>query len=390
MESVISARFPLPVLLLDDGELLDIRAILRDLHVEYSGVAPGSGDSSPTLESGLVIATPAHSARAADLCAATPGRILIEILQCDSPAPDAVSEARCDYIVRRPVHGAALRLLIQRALYAEPERRKRERVAIGAAVTLRAGIRTWVSTLLDLSPRSCRLLSSKAVLQDRTVTVRLPRRLTGGETLSLKGRVVRSEEPQGAGIGMFEVAISFDSLEPAIRRALRVILEGHLIGPASLAADGMGNRHPTPQRIAAGRGKVGGSKQIDRRSEPRQSDTRVPPTARVNPGQLAAVLIGRDLSPAGMRVENDADLELDDELDLLLHGGADAAPIAVKATVERIDAGGCFLRFGDLGPADAARIEELVDVLVVTERPRAVVAGASRIVISEIVVRSAG
>lgn len=387
---MISACFPLPVLFLDDGELVDIRAILRDLHVEYSVEAPGSGDPPPALESGLVIATPKHSARAADLCAATPERILIEILQSDSPAPDAVSEARCNYIVRRPVHAAALRLLIQRALYAGPERRKRERVAIGAAVTLRAGIRTWVSTLLDLSPRSCRLLSSKPVLLDRTVTVRLPRRLTGGETLSLKGRVVRSEEPEGAGIGMFEVAISFDCLEPAIRRALRVVLEGHLIGPASLATGGMGNGLPSPRRIAAGGGKVGGSRRIDRRSEPRRSDSGVPPTARVNPGQLAAVLIGRDLSPAGMRVESDEGLSLEDELDLLLHGGADATPIAVRATVERIDAGGCFLRFGDLGASEAARIEELVDALVVTERPRAVVSRASRIVISEIVARSTG
>ena len=418
VRDVISARFPLPVLILDDGELLDIRAILSEMDVEYVAESPDSREPSPILESGLVIAASDHSRRAADLCAATPGRILIEILQCESPAPDPVSKARCDFIVRRPVHTAALRLLIQRALYAGPERRKRERVAIGSAVTLRAGMRTWVSTLLELSHRSCRLLSSKSISQDRNVTVRLPRRLTGGETLRLKGRVVRSEAPGGEriepgrervepgrervepgrdsiepgrdGIGSFEIAVSFDSLAPANRRALRVVLEGHLTGPASLATDGMGDGPAYPQRMGAGTGKVGSARMIDRRSEPRQTDSGLPPTARVNPGTLAAVLIGRDLSPAGMRVERDAGLALGDALDLLLHGGVQETPIAVKATVERIDEGGCFLRFGNVGAAEAARIEELVDALVVTERPRTAAAGASRVVISEVLHRSAG
>lgn len=384
LEDVISGRLPLPVLLLDDGELTDVREILRDLDVEYVAEPPGSREPSPALESsGLVIATPAYSPRAADLCAPTPGRILLEILERDSPVPDAVAEARCDFIVRRPVHAAALKLLIRRALFIGPERRERERVAIGAAVTLRSGMRSWVSTLLDLSLRSCRLLSSKPVSPDRNVTVRLPRRLTSGETLSLKGRVVRSSEPDRDGVGMFEISISFDSLDPATRRALRVILEGHLVGPASLVAEGIANTRPS-SRAGAVVGRVGGARLVDRRSEPRQTDSGLPSTARVNPGTLASVLIGRDLSPAGMRIERDADLVIGDPLDLLLHGGASQTPIAVKATVERIDQGGCFLRFGDVGASEAARIEELVDALVVTERRRTPTAQASRVVISEV------
>ena len=86
-----------------------------------------------------------------------------------------------------------------------------------------------------------------------------------------------------------------------------------------------------------------------------------------------------------MRIERDGGLEIGDELDLLLHGGAPREPIAVKATVERINEGGCFLRFGDLGGAEAAGIEELVDALVVTERPAAVSSGSNRVVISEVV-----
>jgi len=280
-------------------------------------VTPDTQEPSPAFEnSRLVISTLKHSPRAADLCAASTSRILMEILQQDSPEPDMVSKARCDFIVRRPVHTAALKLLIQRAIYTGPERRARERVAIGAAVSVRSGIRSWVSTLLDLSLRSCRLLSSKPVVPDRSVTVRLPRRITGCETLSLKGRVVRCEEPNRSGSEMFEIAVSFDSLEPATRRALRVILEGYMVGPASLACEAADNSRLSP-RTGAPRREVEGARMTDRRGEARQSKSGLPPTARVNPGTLAAVLIGRDLSPAGMRVEQDAELELGDELDLL-------------------------------------------------------------------------
>lgn len=372
-------------MLLDDGELADVRAILDDLGVEYVDETPDTQEPSPAFEnSRLVISTSKHSPRAADLCAASTRRILMEILEHDSPAPDTVAEARCDFIVRRPVHAAALKLLIQRVLYTGPERRGRERVAIGAAVTLRSGIRSWVSTLLDLSLRSCRLLSSKPVVRDRTVTVRLPRRITGGETLSLSGRVVRSEEPSGDGFGMFEIAVSFDSIEPATRRALRVILEGSLVGPASLVSEPASNPRSSSRTGALG-GKVAGTRMFDRRIEARQSESGLPATARVNPGTLPAVLIGRDLSPAGMRIERDGDLEVGDELDLLLHGGAPREPIAVKATVERINEAGCFLRFRDVGTAEAARIEALVDALIVTERPAAASSRSNKVVISEVV-----
>ena len=360
------------------------------MEVEPTGLPASAPEPPLAPEGGLVIATPTHSRRAAELCAAMPGRILIGILQCDAPEPEAAVSTRCDFIVRRPVHAAALRLLFHCALYAGPERRSRERVAVGAAVTLRAGLRTWVATLLELSPRSCRLLSPRAVELDRKVGVRLPRRLTGGEVLGLRGRVVRSEAADRDRSGVFEIVVSFDSVAPAQRRALRVILEGHLIGPASLATDGMGADLPLPLRTRPGPGRVGGARRIDRRSEPRQTESGLPPTARVNPGTLAAVLIGRDLSPAGMRLERDSALALGDELDLLLHGGARQASIAVKAAVARIDAGGCFLRFADVGAAEAARIEELVDALVVTERPRTAAAAANRVVISEVLRSTAG
>ena len=95
----------MPVQLFDDGELRDVRTILRDLGAEYIDVPLDPSEPSSALESGgLVISTRSGLQAAADLCAATPDRVFIEILQHDSPMTDAVSEARCDFIVRRPVH----------------------------------------------------------------------------------------------------------------------------------------------------------------------------------------------------------------------------------------------------------------------------------------------
>jgi len=57
----------------------------------------------------------------------------------------------------------------------------------------------------------------------------------------------------------------------------------------------------------------------------------------------------------------------------------------VKAAVERINKGGCFLRFRNVGAAEKAMIEKLVDALVVTERPRGASSRSNQIVISEVV-----
>ena len=76
------------------------------------------------------------------------------------------------------------------------------------------------------------------------------------------------------------------------------------------------------------------------------------------------VLIGRDLSPGGMRIERHPDLALGDRLELVLHGPTGGDPIRVDAEVARDDGPSGFgLVFDRLTGDDGERLEKMVACL---------------------------
>jgi hypothetical protein len=85
---------------------------------------------------------------------------------------------------------------------------------------------------------------------------------------------------------------------------------------------------------------------------------------------IARVLIGRDLSTRGLRVEREAAFALGDELKLALYGGVGSSPVMLKAVVERDDGElGWYLQFEALTPAVAKDIEKLLESLVPVDLP---------------------
>jgi hypothetical protein len=76
--------------------------------------------------------------------------------------------------------------------------------------------------------------------------------------------------------------------------------------------------------------------------------------------EASTVLVGRDLSIGGMRVEGNAKLELGMRLRLAVFGAPGEEPILVRAEVTRADDGTHGLRFVDVGANAASRLERLV------------------------------
>jgi hypothetical protein len=73
------------------------------------------------------------------------------------------------------------------------------------------------------------------------------------------------------------------------------------------------------------------------------------------------VLLGRDISPDGMRVGAQPDLAPGSMLQLAIYAAAGEPPIAVRARVVRNDGpAGVALRFEDLAQDAVRRIEQLV------------------------------
>jgi hypothetical protein len=91
------------------------------------------------------------------------------------------------YVVRRPVHPEALRLLLGRALFRGRERRDAARVSVGCEVGLRFGLRRKPATLLELSRTGCRVLIPEWVEPGGRLSVRIPSPVTGNRPLSLVG-----------------------------------------------------------------------------------------------------------------------------------------------------------------------------------------------------------
>ena len=275
-----------------------------------------------------------------------------------------IERARPNFLVCRPLHAAALRLLILHALYVGPERRSSARVALSLSIRFRTSVFSRAATLVELSRGGCRLIAERVPANGETVTVILPRELTGNAALSLTGRVVGSDPAGGLDPGEQACSVAFDALDNDKRRALRSLMAKQALGGATLAPRS-GTIAPARQASPAAAsekpkaksGKAGkAAKPSERRRSPRSAYAR---PVLASGGGAARILIGRDLSSGGMRVAPDTELIVGDELKLVVYGPAGCDPLLIRSVVARDDgAEGFVLRFQEVAPEVAAALAE--------------------------------
>jgi hypothetical protein len=253
-----------------------------------------------------------------------------------------------DFLVRPPVHQEALRLLVLRALYTGEERRRDPRVLVGAEVVCRSGFRRQNATLIELSQRGARLLSSRPLGLGSRLTVQLPRELGGEAAAWLRAKVLRVEEGSSSRAPEYVVAVAFEGTKPDQERALAAVLARCAAGPLAVDA-------------AAGSAALGSAAQAsgpERRQKRRAAFSGEVVTLH---DEARRVLLGRDISPDGMRIEAQPDLAPGAVLQLAIYAAAGEPPISARARVVRNDgAAGVALRFEELARGAVRRIEELV------------------------------
>ena len=388
-------------LLIHDGELADVRELLIELGVKF-----GEHCGQPSLEetqaaSNLVIAT---AKRMIELAAETLPRkaVRIAVLGSDSRTlRTMLRRAEINLLVRRPVHPAALRLLILHSLYRGPEKRRTDRVLVGFPVRYRVGLRRRRAMLVDLSLAGCRLVTEQRLDIGKRIALQLPSDVGGGRPLTVMGDVVRVHNADDRLRRRFDLAISFDvsaDVEPRLRTAVLT----HATGPAML------HRHPSiepPSPVSAiadapplpasdsAASDAPAAVETDDAPTPRDtgSRTEAPPPeasrAEAPPAEAARnrragprrtlqrhfvamteeatrVVIGRDISLGGMRIDPHPTLSIGDELSIAVHLRALEAPMVIQARVERDDGDrGMLLQFHDLPEATAERLGRTVDIL---------------------------
>jgi hypothetical protein len=334
------------VLLIDDGELDDVAALLESLGPAVvrslpEDLVPGRGVLAGGLR--LVVASARRALGLPELPYADtdpePTRLAI-VSTASRTLRGALGRVGFHYLVHRPVHPEALRLFLGRLLYRGPEKRRAERVAVGAPISFRTGLRRRTGTLVELSATGCRLMASLTPARGAQVTVFLPDP-DGRRALPVRGRVLRVSHLER----MREIAISLGPRSEGVHARIERLVALHSGGPAAWAGSSLPGAGTPPGRRDPRRHRRGvyGKRVI----------------ALFAGG--ARVLLGRDLSLGGMRVESGGDFESGQLISLALHGSALAGPLVVRARVVRRGlARESVLRFVDLDDATRDRLAKLV------------------------------
>jgi hypothetical protein len=385
-----------PVLIDDDGELDEVRRLLDELEIEYA-VASSSGSDRASL----LISNARHAlARATGVAAdrsLSGGFHLVVAEKISRRAQRELERVRPDFLVQRPVDPAPLRLVVLHALYSGPERRRSPRVAMSAVVRCRAGVVSRAATLVELSQSGCRLTSGQTLRCGQLLTVIVPRELTVSRRLSIEGCVVAVAPAGELDPRRQAYSIQFQRVDAETRRALREVMVMHGLGSAILQP------HPRPGSVEGDHGAsacaeasedapaAASASEMDA-ALTTPSERRVGPRGKFKRRVLAAargganILIGRDLSVGGMRVDPHPALNVGDDFKLVIHGHVRKHPLVVKAFVARDEGGdGCVLQFHAMTSQASAQLERIIDSLPCLRSPGRGGAAGPNVVVSEVV-----
>ena len=425
------------VLLLDDGELDDFQVLLESMRIPFGRVRGASIVPGMQGPSHLLISTPrridaVNFVRDDRMEGNEPVRIMVT--SEDSNALRAqLRNVGFDYLVRRPVHPEAVRLLILHAMYTGEEQRQEPRVAVGFDVTFKSGLIPRQGTLADLSMRGCRLLANRSLELGKRIRIQIPEALGASEVLSLRGRVIRVVFDKDLGdSGLYSLAVLFEKTSPDERRELEWIIEERSKGPPRTdegkergdsvdAVRGDRGIREIPARNIRKDPRFEAEElqlpAVDVQLDPPEEDEK--PLESVSVSQTAAatkavpvtnvaaedddtlstatlptkfvepvgdgsnrrhseratfaakvpafgssalrVLVGRDLSIGGMRVEANPNISIGDRLHLAIYGSPDDEPLLIWATAERDDGErGLELAFDELHEVIQKRLERIV------------------------------
>lgn len=371
-------------LVIHDGELADVCALMGHLGVPFVERCGPSTEADESRVWELVVSTPRRLLEFDPGASGTqPPRIAI--LDKDSRTlRSMLQRAGVDLLVRRPVHPAALRLLVLYALYRGPENRRSLRVSLGARVRFRSGLRRRMAILADLSSTGCRLLSTHAAERGQKIQIQIPAEVGGGRAFGLRGNVVRtgpSELP-----GVHTVAVSWGRQEGRKGERLRALVSAHSGGPATISSDDAYAAYrfeadSSEPEASAPECETGSADTGERRSSRRHE---YPQHVIALGVEAARVLLGRDVSLGGMRVEPHPDVCLEDELSIALHIRAREKPLVLNARVARNEGEqGLVLQFVDLTEDARTYLKRMVTFLPILANREGSDEGAG-VIVSEI------
>jgi len=396
------------ILLLDDGELDDVRELLAELGADVCSLRGGAIPETVEPPEDLFIASARRALAASRWPSATgagPAKLAV-VAEDSNTLRQMLRRLGFDFLVRRPVHHEALRLLLLHCLFRGEEKRREPRAVIGREVAYRVGLKRKTAILAELSGQGLRLVGDASLAPGTRVMVQFPGRLGG--PFAVSAHVIRSDERTSReGRPEWVLALSIDPGDKTGRKRMRELAKQLQGGPLALTPPvpraatsprpgaAPGEAEPTRAELDSaldGEDLDGATSAPDGYEDVEgANERRRHRRARFRRSVMAIdearprVLVGRDLSSGGMRVDPDPVLAPGQRLRLAVYGAAREEPFIVRAHVIRSDAkDGAALQFEELDAATARRVEGLVALLPSVESLRDGEAGSVGTVVSEV------
>ena len=352
-------------LVIDDGEVDDVVAILQDLGADPQLKSPDEvGNLSAWVPPNRLLVLAAERALALRLPLSRMREGAVSIAVTDSTSKTvgtAIQRLGYRYIVRRPVHPLALRMLLSQGLCPDAGNRSAPRAAYGGEVSWRVGWRRRRGAIIDVSSDGCLLFATKRAEVGCRLKIRFPAQIEMGRAFTVEGRVMRCMPVAQEQVVL---GVQFESNSVQVAKRIQDLLAALTSGPLR-QSQGSSEPIESLERRREGEPQVQRERRQGRRAAVRKEIVALDPETQA----VKYTLIGRDLSVEGIRVEAHPSLVLDEPVYLALYDSSDSEPLTLYAVVARIDGSrGCWLRFPDLGPAARERVVQAIADLPSVER----------------------
>jgi hypothetical protein len=359
-----------PVLLLDDGELDRVAAVLRKLGVDFVHLRGPQIGVATRMPRDLLITTLQRAVdppeyEVPDDRSPAPVRLCVHS-QDFLPLRERLRSLGTHFLVHSATDPESLRLLFLQLLHRGAERRGALRVPLGWEVRILLDGEGEKAMLAEVSVDGCRLIVSHEIAADLAITVQVALDSAEEGPLELHGVTLRCTpcefSPDSEG---FAIAVQFRGLEGATRGELDRIVQG------CSSTTTVTSLEPLPVAEEVDEDDEPPTPVVNRRRHRRRRYEYPIATLRSLEDDEPSVVLAHDLSSMGARISSCEGLDIGSKIALAIHGNDRREPLILEARVlhERIP-GEFGLEFVTKTATQTKQLEEILQQLPYLETLR--------------------